>query len=115
MKTVIEQGGIAPGGLNFDSKVRRESIDVEDMFIAHIGAIDTFARGLKIAAHLLNDNIIPKLVKERYSTYDAGIGHDIDHGKATLEQCEEYILKHGEPKLTSGKQEKFELLYNYYA
>jgi len=115
MKTVIEQGGISPGGLNFDSKVRRESIDVEDMFIAHIGAMDTFARGLRMAVHLINDNIIPKLVKERYSSYDQGIGHSIEHGKATFEQCEEYILKHGEPTPTSGKQEKFELLYKYYS
>jgi len=110
MKTVIEQGGLAPGGLNFDSKVRRESTDTEDMFIAHIGAMDTFARGLKIAAHVIEDNILPKLVKERYSSYETGIGHEIEHGKATFDECEEFILKNGEPKSHSGKQEKFELL-----
>jgi len=114
MKTVIEQGGLAPGGLNFDCKVRRESTDVEDMFIAHIGAMDTFARGLKIAAQIIHDNIIPNLVKERYSTYDSGIGKEISQGKATFEECEEYIHKHGEPPKSSGKQEKYELLYNYY-
>jgi len=114
MKTVIEQGGLAPGGLNFDCKVRRESTDLDDMFISHIGAMDTFARGLKIAAHIIQDNIIPNLVKERYSTYDSGIGLQIAQGKGSFEECEEYILKHGEPPKTSGKQEKYELLYNYY-
>jgi len=114
MKTVIEQGGLAPGGLNFDSKVRRESTDTEDMFIAHIGAMDTFARGLKIAVHVIEDNILPKLVKERYCSYETGIGQEIEHGKATFDECEEFILKNGEPKSHSGKQEKFELLYNYY-
>jgi len=114
MKTVIEQGGLAPGGLNFDCKVRRESTDIDDMFISHIGAMDIFARGLKIAVHIIQDNIIPNLVKERYSTYETGIGHQIEQGKATFEECEEYIHKHGEPPKTSGKQEKYELLYNYY-
>jgi len=114
MKTVIEQGGLSPGGLNFDCKVRRESTDIDDMFISHIGAMDIFARGLKIAAHIIQDNIIPNLVKERYSTYDSGIGLQVDQGKASFEECEEYILKHGEPPKTSGKQEKYELLYNYY-
>jgi xylose isomerase len=114
MKTVIEQGGIAPGGLNFDSKIRRESTDTEDMFIAHIGAMDAFARGLKIAAHIIQGDIIPKLVKERYNSYETGIGQKIEKGEATFEQCEEFILKNGEPTPHSGKQEKFELLYNYY-
>jgi len=114
MKTVIEQGGLAPGGLNFDCKVRRESTDLDDMFISHIGAMDTFARGLKIAAHIIQDNIIPNLVKERYSTYDSGIGLHIDQGKGSFEECEDYIMKQGEPPKTSGKQEKYELLYNYY-
>jgi xylose isomerase len=68
MKTVIEQGGIAPGGLNFDSKVRRESTDVDDMFISHIGAMDAFARGLKVAVQIIETGVIPKLVTERYSS-----------------------------------------------
>jgi len=115
MKAVIEQGGIAPGGLNFDAKIRRESTDVEDMFIAHIGAMDTFARGLKMAARIIDDNLIPKLVKERYISYESGIGQKIEKGEATFDQCEEYILKNGEPQPHSGKQEKFEVIYNYYS
>jgi len=114
MKAVIEQNGIAPGGLNFDSKVRRESTLIEDMFIAHIGAMDTFARGLKIASRIIHDDLIPKLVKDRYSSYDSGIGEKIAKGEASFEQCEEYILKNGEPHPQSGQQEKFEVLYNYY-
>jgi len=114
MKTVIEQGGIAPGGLNFDSKVRRESTDVDDMFISHIGAMDAFARGLKVAVQIIETGVIPKLVTERYSSYDSGIGKSIEEGKATFEECEEYIRKNGEPTPVSGKQEKYELLFNRY-
>jgi len=114
MKTVIEQGGIAPGGLNFDSKVRRESTDVDDMFISHIGAMDAFARGLKVAVQIIETAVIPKLVTERYSSYDSGIGKSIEEGKATFEECEEYIRKNGEPTPVSGKQEKYELLFNRY-
>jgi len=114
MKAVIEQGGIAPGGLNFDAKIRRESTDTEDMFIAHIGAMDTFAKGLKIAAKIIEDAILPNMVKERYGSYDSGIGSSIEKGKVTFEQCEDYIIKNGEPKAISGKQEKFELIYNLY-
>lgn len=114
MKAVIEQKGIAPGGLNFDCKVRRESTDVEDMFIAHIGAMDTFARGLKIAAHVLQDGVIPKMIKDRYESYDNGFGKQIEDGHATLEECEKFILDHGEPQLRSGKQEKYELIFNVY-
>jgi len=114
MKTVIEQGGVAPGGLNFDAKVRRESTDVDDMFIAHIGAMDTFAKGLKIAVNILEDKIIPNMVKERYSSFDSGFGASIEKGKVTFDDCEEWVLKNGEPKPISGKQEKFELIYNFY-
>lgn len=74
MQTIIEQGGLAPGGLNFDAKVRRESSDVEDMFIAHVGAFDTFARGLRNAARLLEEGVLPNMVKERYSSFDHGFG-----------------------------------------
>ncbi|KAJ7373898.1 hypothetical protein OS493_009222 [Desmophyllum pertusum] len=102
MKTVIEQGGLAPGGLNFDCKIRRESTDLEDMFIAHIGAMDSFARGLKNAAKLIEDGTLASLVKERYSSFDQGIG------------AKAYILEHGEPKLISGKQEKCEAIANYF-
>lgn len=112
MKTIIEQGGLAPGGLNFDCKIRRESTDLEDMFIAHIGAMDSFARGLKNAAKLIEDGTLDSLVKERYNSFDNGIGAKIEKGTTSLEELEAFIMKHGEPKLISGKQEKYEAIVN---
>ncbi|XP_020613534.1 xylose isomerase-like [Orbicella faveolata] len=114
MKTIIEQGGLAPGGLNFDCKIRRESTDLEDMFIAHIGAMDSFARGLKNAAKLIEDGTLDSLVKERYSSFDEGIGAKIEKGTTSLEELEAFIVEHGEPKLISGKQEKCEAIVNYF-
>ncbi|ELU13203.1 hypothetical protein CAPTEDRAFT_149382 [Capitella teleta] len=114
MKTVLEQGGIQPGGLNFDAKVRRESTEVSDMFIAHIGAMDAFARGLKNAARLIEDGIIKKNLEARYKSFSVDIGAKIKAGSATLEECEAFILKNGEPKKTSGKQEHFESMLNHY-
>jgi len=114
MKTVIEQGGLQPGGLNFDAKVRRESTDVHDMFIAHIGAMDAFARGLKCAVKIKEDGLMAKMVKERYSSFEKGLGQKIDKGTATLEDCEKFILDNGEPKKASGKQEHYESVLNYY-
>jgi xylose isomerase len=114
MKIILEQNGIAPGGLNFDAKVRRESTDVEDMFIAHIGAMDAFARGLKNAAKILTEGVLPKLVKERYDSYRSGLGEKVAKGMATLEECEKLILEKGEPKRTSGKQEHAESILNHY-
>lgn len=114
MKTIIEQGGIQPGGLNFDAKVRRESTDLEDLFIAHIGAMDAFARGLRNAVCVLQDGLLPGLVKERYSSYSHGLGQKVDDGSATLEDLETYIKQNGEPKVTSGKQEKYEMIFNHY-
>eukprot|EP01121_Diplochlamys_sp_Union-15-3_P007205 TRINITY_DN180_c0_g1_i1.p1 TRINITY_DN180_c0_g1~~TRINITY_DN180_c0_g1_i1.p1 ORF type:complete len:449 (-),score=102.52 TRINITY_DN180_c0_g1_i1:34-1380(-) len=115
MQTVLRQGGLAPGGLNFDCKVRRESTDVEDMFIAHIGAMDAFAKGLKIAAAVKSDGVIPKLIAERYNSYETlDIGKKISDGTATFEELDAWVKEHGEPKKTSGKQEKFEVLFNSY-
>ena len=81
---MIEQGGLAPGGLNFDAKVRRESTDLEDMFIAHIGAMDSYARGLKAAAKLKADGIYDKWRAERYASFDSGIGAKIETGKTSF-------------------------------
>ncbi|CAL1610528.1 unnamed protein product [Knipowitschia caucasica] len=114
MKTIIDQGGIQPGGLNFDAKVRRESADPEDLFIAHIGAMDAFARGLRNAVRVVQDRLLPDLVEERYKSYSHGLGAKVDEGSATLEDLENYIKKNGEPKATSGKQEKFESIFNHY-
>ena len=120
MKYIIEMGGLAPGGLNFDCKVRRESSNLEDMFIAHIGAMDCFARGLRNAAKILGDDIIPAMVSARYSSYDAGVGATIEAGKATLEDLEAHVLAKGkstgsdEPTKMSAQQEKYESILNYY-
>lgn len=114
MKAVIEQGGLSPGGLNFDAKVRRESTDVKDMFIAHIGAMDAFARGLKNAAKLIKEGVLEKNLQERYSSFKSGIGAKISDGTCSLEDCESFVLENGEPEKKSGKQEHFEGIFNYY-
>jgi len=113
MYVVLRQGGI-PVGLNFDAKVRRESTDLEDLFLAHIGGMDTFARGLIGAAKMIEDGVIADWVKQRYSTFDTGIGAQIEAGTTNLEELEKWVLANGEPKQTSGKQEKYEILLNQY-
>jgi xylose isomerase len=114
MYSVVRQGGIAPGGLNFDAKVRRESTDVEDLFIGHIGAMDTFALALKRVAAMYADGVLSSLVAERYSSYTTGLGSQIESGTATFEDCHQYILTNNEPATRSGKQEKFEIIFNRY-
>ncbi|XP_068747642.1 xylose isomerase-like [Montipora capricornis] len=84
------------------------------MFIVHIGAIDSFARGLKNAAKLIEDATLDSLVKERYKSYDGGIGAKIEKGTTSLEELEAFVVEHGEPKLISGKQEKCEAIVNFY-
>jgi len=114
---ILAQGGLQPGGLNFDCKVRRESTDLEDMFIAHVGAMDCFALALKRLAPLHQDKTLINLVKTRYATYDSGIGAKIESGKVTFKELEEYVLKSGdkqEPVVTSGHQEHCESIYNNY-
>jgi xylose isomerase len=113
MKIVIEQGGLV-GGLNFDAKPRRESTDIEDLFIAHIGGMDALARGLRNAAKLIEDQIYSTAVSSRYFSYNSGFGASVENGKATLEDCETYVLKNGEPEKRSGKQEVFESQLNRY-
>jgi xylose isomerase len=115
MWVVLEQGGLQPGGLNFDCKVRRESTDVQDIFIGHVGAMDTFAKGLKGAAALKKDGTWDKMLKDRYSSFDSGIGAKIHSGKASFKDCEAFINKAGEAKRFSGQQELYEVLINKYA
>jgi len=114
MLIVIRQGGLHSGGLNFDCKVRRESSDVEDMFISHIAAMDTFARGLRIAAKIIEEGRLSEMVKDRYSSYDEGIGKQIENGETSFEELEKWVLQHGEPQQKSGNQEKFEAIFNQY-
>ena len=115
MKIIIEQGGLAPGGLNFDCKVRRESTDLQDLFIAHIGAMDAFARGLRIAAKIISDKRLSGMVANRYSSFDnIELGKKVESGASTLEELEAYAMKSGEPKQLSGQQELYEMILNQY-
>lgn len=109
-----EAGGLAPGGLNFDAKVRRESTNLEDFFIAHIGGMDTYALGLKIAARILEDGVLPGMVKKRYASFDSDLGRKLEAGKSTLEEFEEHAKKTGEPKKISGQQELYENIFMEY-
>ncbi len=112
MLTVLGQGGIAPGGLNFDAHIRRESIDVEDLFYAHVGSMDAFALGLKKAAAIIEDGALADFVKKRYSSYDTGIGAKIEAGQVGFADLEKWVLENGEPTPQSGKQEKLEVILN---
>ncbi|GMH76580.1 hypothetical protein TrST_g10087 [Triparma strigata] len=114
MKIVIEQGGLHAGGLNFDCKVRRESTEDRDLFIGHIGGIDNFARGLRNAAKIIQDNVIDNMVKERYATFDEGFGKTVEEGTATLESAAAFAVKAGEPEQKSGRQEEYEMILNRY-
>lgn len=114
MYIILGQKGLGTGGLNFDAKLRRGSTDMEDLFIAHIGAMDAFALGLKIANELHKDKVLGDFIKNRYSSYDTGIGAKIEAGMADLKDLESFILKNGEPKQISGKQEMLENIINQY-
>lgn len=115
MYTLIQQNGLEPGGLNFDCKIRRESSDPADLFIAHIAAMDTLAFALKKAAQIHKDNLLKQMLDERYLSYETSdLGKRIDEGTASLQECESFILKNNEPKQVSGKQEKFERVLNNY-
>lgn len=115
MLVILNQKGLAPGGVNFDAKVRRESFEPVDLFYAHIGAMDAFARGAKIAAAIRKDRILIDFVAQRYSSYDTGIGQQIENGSATFETLEQYMLQKGEiAPNQSGRQELIENLINDY-
>src|SRR6202035_177486 len=115
MLVILCQGGLAPGGVNFDAKVRRESFEPVDLFHAHIGGMDAFAHGLKIAANIRADGVLTKFVKDRYSSWDSGIGHQIETGGAAFEDLEKYMLEKGEAvKNVSGRQEMLENIINRY-
>jgi xylose isomerase len=115
MLAVLNQGGLGSGGLNFDAKVRRESFEPVDLFHAHIGGMDAFAHGLKIAAAIRKDGVLREFVKQRYSSWDTGIGTEIESGRAKFEDLEAYMLKKGDAdKNTSGRQEMLENVINRY-
>jgi xylose isomerase len=115
MSVVIQQGGLGTGGLNFDCKVRRESVDPVDLLLGHAGAMDTYARGLRNAAKMHEDGILNDMVKLRYLSFETeSIGQRIEAGTATLEECEAFAKEKGEPKSISGKQELYEIIRNRY-
>jgi xylose isomerase len=114
MMVILQAGGFKTGGINFDAKIRRNSTDVEDMFIAHVSGMDTFARALLIADKVLKDSDYLKLRKKRYASFDKGPGKDFENGKLTLEKLRDIAIKSGEPKIISGKQELYEQLINMY-
>ena len=115
MMEIIRNGGLGLGGTNFDAKIRRNSTDLEDLFIAHISGMDAMARALLNAADILENSELPAMKKARYASFDSGMGKDFEDGKLTLEQVYEYGKKVGEPKQTSGKQEKYETIVALYA
>ena len=114
MMQVIRNGGLGNGGSNFDAKLRRNSTDPEDIFIAHISGMDAMARALLNAAAILEESELPAMLTERYASFDSGIGKDFEDGKLSLEQIYEYGKKVEEPKATSGKQEKYETIVALY-
>ena len=115
MLTILKQGGLAPGGVNFDAKVRRESFTPEDLFHAHIAGMDAFARGLKIASAIRADGRLDQFVRNRYRSWDEGIGARIEKGEAGFEELEAHILSRGAPRANeSGRQEMLENLINQF-
>ena len=113
MLAILKMGGFTTGGVNFDAKVRRESYEPVDLFHAHIGGMDTFARGLKVAAAIRADGRLEAFVKNRYRSWDTGIGKKIESGKASFKSLETYMLKKGEvTRNESGRQEFLENLIN---
>ncbi|HEX3724985.1 MAG TPA: xylose isomerase [Pirellulales bacterium] len=115
MLSILKYGGLAPGGINFDAKVRRESFEPVDLFHAHIGGMDAFARGLKIAAAIRADGILDKMLHERYASWDSGVGARIESGKESFASLEKYMLEKGEAAPNkSGRQELLENIINTY-
>ena len=114
MLQIIRNGGLGNGGSNFDAKLRRNSTDPEDIFIAHISGMDAMARALLNAAAIVEESPLPAMLKERYASFDAGEGKAFEEGKLSLEQIVDYARKVGEPKQTSGKQELYETIVSLY-
>jgi xylose isomerase len=112
MLVILDSGGIHSGGVNFDAKTRRNSTDLADIFHAHIGGMDCFARALIIAYKILTESDYLKLRKKRYSSFNTGKGRQFEQGKLSLKDLREAALTAGEPRQISGRQEYFENLIN---
>lgn len=114
MYEVLENDGIAPGGINFDSKLRRTSTDMEDLLLGHIAGMDTFARGLLGAAKLKEDKFFDNIISERYSSFEEGIGKDIVEGNTSLTELAEYAMNNDDIKVPSNHLEYYKSLLNDY-
>jgi len=114
MLIILEAGGFGGGGINFDAKIRRNSTDPADLFYAHIGGMDIFARALIVADNILQKSEYKNLRKDRYASFDSGKGKDFEAGKLSLEELCAYAIDNGDPKTISGKQEYLENLINRY-
>jgi xylose isomerase len=114
MLVILDGTGLQGGGINFDAKIRRNSTDPADLFYAHIGGMDIFARALIIADNILQKSDYKKIRTERYSSFDSGKGKDFEQGKVSLEDLRQYAIDNGEPAVKSGKQEYLENLINNY-
>ncbi|GAA4728996.1 xylose isomerase [Flavisolibacter ginsenosidimutans] len=114
MLVFLEAGGLQGGGVNFDAKIRRNSTDVEDLFFAHIGGMDTFARALIAADKILQHSGYKKFRQERYASFDSGKGKEFEGGKLSLEDLRQYAIEQGEPEIKSGRQEWLENIINWY-
>ncbi len=112
MLVILDAGGFKGGGINFDAKIRRNSTDTADLFYAHIGGMDTFARALILADNILNKSDYKKLRKERYASFDNGKGKEFEEGKLSLEDLRNFAIENGEPEMISGKQEYYENIIN---
>lgn len=114
MLVILKGGGLQGGGTNFDAKTRRNSTDLEDIFIAHISGMDTFARALESAAAILEESPYNEMLKGRYASFDTGKGKEFEEGKLSMEDIVAYAKSKGEPGQTSGKQELYEAIVNMY-
>ncbi len=114
MLVILEAGGFKGGGINFDAKIRRNSTDAEDLFYAHIGGMDAFARALIAADNILQKSDYKKIRKDRYASFDSGKGKEFEEGKLSLEDLRAYAIENGEPEIISGKQEYLENIINRY-
>jgi xylose isomerase len=114
MLVILNQNGLGTGGLNFDAKVRRGSNDPTDLFYAHIGGMDAFAKGLLVAHQMIQDKALSKFIEERYSSHNSGIGQQIMSGKVNMEDVDKWVRNEKNPVLQSGRQEMLEDIINSY-
>ncbi|HTY00424.1 MAG TPA: xylose isomerase, partial [Bacteroidota bacterium] len=114
MLVILKQKGLGRGGLNFDAKVRRSSIDPMDLFHAHIGGMDAFARGLLIAQKIIDDGAFSKFIDERYGSFNSGMGARIMSGQVSMQEVDEWVMSQPYPVVQSARQEMLENLFNTY-